>query len=318
MLSLNLLSHRGAPGLLPDLVGVARGSRVWEGSGWGSHGPPDGSRAPAMVAGNPVSPGGGSGEEPEGRQRAREGGGSCVVGCCAQERVSPRCARQCSRISSDMPRAGREAEGPRKPRSTRRSLPAAAWGPGRSRRLDARVTELAVPGELQPRRAHLPGRETLVEQGWHRDGNGRGDTVRAGRGCAEKQWPPGPGVRAEGVSAGPSPPQALVTTASQWARQTSGCPVGRAGRVHPCGPGTRAVTSSRLGRVHVGACGHLLEFLHASITGRARSCVHRPPCGSTSMYNQGCRQQGPRSVLGPTAEPVREGPFDKLQYQFII
>lgn len=170
MFSLNLLSHQGALGLLPDLVGVARGSRVWEGSGWGSHGPPDGSRAPAMVAGNPVSPGGGSGEEPEGRQRAREGGGSCVVGCCAQERVSPRCARQCSRIGSDMPRAGREAEGPRKPRSTRRSLPAAAWGPGRSRRLDARVTELAVPGELQPRRAHLPGRETLVEQGWHRDG----------------------------------------------------------------------------------------------------------------------------------------------------
>lgn len=128
----------------------------------------------------------------------------------------------------------------------------------------------------------------------------------------------GPGVRAEGGSAGPSPPQALVTTASQWARQTSGCPVGRAGRVHPCGPGTRAVTSSRLGRVHVGACGHLLEFLRASITGRARSCVHRPPCGSTSMYNRGCRQRGPRSVLGPTAEPVREGPFDKLQYQFII
>lgn len=196
---------------------------------------------------------------------------------------------------------------------------------------------LPQPGVLAGAGALMPGSLSWLSQGscspgeltcqagrrsWSRAGtemgNGRGDTVRAGRGCAEKQWPPGPGVRPVGGSAGPSPPQALVTTASQWARQTSGCPVGRAGRVHPCGPGTRAVTSSRLGRVHVGACGHLLEFLHASITGRARSCVHRPPCGSTSMYNRGCRQRGPRSVLGPTAEPVREGPFDKLQYQLII
>lgn len=196
---------------------------------------------------------------------------------------------------------------------------------------------LPQPGVLAGAGALMPGSLSWLSQGscspgeltcqagrrsWSRAGtemgNGRRDTVRAGRGCAEKQRPPGPGVPAEGGSAGPSPPQALVTTASQWAHQTSGCPVGRAGRVHPCGPGTRAVTSSRLGRVHVGACGHLLEFLHASITGRARSCVHRPPCGSTSMYNQGCRQRGPRSVLGPTAEPVREGPFDKLQYQFII
>lgn len=73
---------------------------------------------------------------------------------------------------------------------------------------------LPQPGVLAGAGALMPGSLSWLSQGscspgeltcqagrrsWSRAGtemgNGRGDTVRAGRGCAEKQWPPGPGVR---------------------------------------------------------------------------------------------------------------------------
>lgn len=82
---------------------------------------------------------------------------------------APGSVQTCQGLAGE-PRVPESPVGPGEEDRTRRSPDAAGQGPGQSRHLDARVTELAVTGGLQPRRARLPGRETHVELDRHRDG----------------------------------------------------------------------------------------------------------------------------------------------------